>query len=133
MVRLKKYCFIFVSTSFVGVTLYCFFGTSKDISIGPICKTDKHNARAISGKKTTNVDTNLYSYSYLATVSLLVSTVVNSVIKINPTITPSEVAVTLGLFAGIISIIISLLRLGILVDFIPGMIEISHGNNFNLN
>ncbi|GAA5795373.1 hypothetical protein HPULCUR_000729 [Helicostylum pulchrum] len=55
----------------------------------------------------------------LTTVSLLVSTVVNSVIKINPTITPSEVAVTLGLFAGIISIIISLLRLGMLVDFIP--------------
>lgn len=26
------------STSFVGVTLYCFFGTSKDISIGPISK-----------------------------------------------------------------------------------------------
>lgn len=33
-------------------------------------------------------------------------------------------AVTLGLFSGIIGIIISLLRLGILVDFIPGMIEI---------
>lgn len=30
----------FNSTSFVGVTLYCFFGTSKDISIGPICKTN---------------------------------------------------------------------------------------------
>jgi MFS superfamily sulfate permease-like transporter len=57
----------------------------------------------------------------LATVSLLVSSVVNSVIKINPNITPSEVAVSLGLFAGITTILISLLRLGILVDFIPGM------------
>ncbi|EPB89551.1 hypothetical protein HMPREF1544_03635 [Mucor circinelloides 1006PhL] len=77
-------------TSFVGVTLYCFFGTSKDISIGPI-----------------------------STVSLLVSSVVNSVIKIDPSITPSEIAVTLGLFAGIIMVVISFLRLGILVDFIP--------------
>lgn len=56
---------------------------------------------------------------------MLVSTVVNSVIKVNPTITPSEVAVTLGLFAGIISIIISLLRLGMLVDFIPGKIAMN--------
>lgn len=55
-----------------------------------------------------------------ATVSLLISTVVNSVIKVNPGITPSEIAVTVGLFTGIISIAISLLRLGILVDFIPG-------------
>jgi sodium-independent sulfate anion transporter 11 len=56
----------------------------------------------------------------IATVSLLVGTVINSVAKINPSIAPSEIAVTLGLFTGIISIVISLLRLGILVDFIPG-------------
>lgn len=55
-----------------------------------------------------------------ATVSLLISTVVNSVIKVNPGISPSEIAVTVGLFTGIISVAISLLRLGILVDFIPG-------------
>ncbi|KAI8090276.1 sulfate transporter family-domain-containing protein, partial [Gilbertella persicaria] len=77
-------------SSFVGSTLYCFFGTSKDISVGPI-----------------------------STVSLLISTAVNSVINANPNITPAEVAVSLGLHAGIISIVISLLRLGILVDFIP--------------
>lgn len=104
------------STSFVGVTLYCFFGTSKDISIGPICKNTF--TTTIPQKKSIQI----LKFYYIATVSLLVSTVVNSVIKINPTITPSEVAVTLGLFAGIISIIISLLRLGMLVDFIPGMI-----------
>lgn len=57
---------------------------------------------------------------HLATVSLLVSSVVSSVIKIDPSITPSEIAVTLGLFAGIIMLVISFLRLGILVDFIPG-------------
>ncbi|KAI8646998.1 sulfate transporter family-domain-containing protein, partial [Parasitella parasitica] len=77
-------------TSFVGVSLYCFFGTSKDISIGPI-----------------------------STVSLLVSSVVNSVTKMDPSITNSEIAVTLSLFAGIVMLIISFLRLGILVDFIP--------------
>ncbi|KAI8367837.1 sulfate transporter family-domain-containing protein [Choanephora cucurbitarum] len=77
-------------SSFVGVTLYCLFGTSKDISVGPI-----------------------------STVSLLISSVVSALAKSNPTITPSEVAANLGLFAGIISIVISFLRLGILVDFMP--------------
>ncbi|OBZ83939.1 putative sulfate permease C3H7.02 [Choanephora cucurbitarum] len=77
-------------SSFVGVTLYCLFGTSKDISVGPI-----------------------------STVSLLISSVVSSLVKSNPNITPSEVAANLGLFAGIISIVISFLRLGILVDFMP--------------
>lgn len=47
--------------------------------------------------------------------------VVNSVVKTNATITPSEVAVSIGLIAGITSTTISVLRLGILVDFIPGM------------
>lgn len=65
---------------------------------------------------------------HLATVSLLVSSVVNSVIKINPSITPSEVAVTLGLFAGIIMIVISFLRLGILIDFIPGKTLFCYAN-----
>ncbi|KAG0171014.1 hypothetical protein DFQ28_001383 [Apophysomyces sp. BC1034] len=78
-------------TSFVGVSIYCFFGTSKDISIGPI-----------------------------STVSLIVGQAVATVTSRNPDITGPEVAVTLALFAGIITVIIGLIRLGILVDFISG-------------
>ncbi|KAI9472398.1 MAG: sulfate transporter family-domain-containing protein [Benjaminiella poitrasii] len=76
-------------TAFVGVTLYCLLGTSKDISVGPI-----------------------------STVSLLVGSVVNTVLKTHSDISPSEVAITLGLFCGIIMVLFSVLRLGILVDFI---------------
>ncbi|KAG2215432.1 hypothetical protein INT46_001395 [Mucor plumbeus] len=76
-------------TSFVGVTLYCFFGTSKDISIGPI-----------------------------TVVSLLVGQAVSKVTEAHPDITGPEVAVCLSLFVGIITALIGLIRLGILVDFI---------------
>ncbi|KAG1199825.1 hypothetical protein G6F70_004568 [Rhizopus microsporus] len=75
-------------TSFVGVSLYCFFGTSKDISVGPI-------------------------------MSLLVGQAVQQVTAIHPEITGPEVAVTLSLFAGVITLLISLTRLGILVELIP--------------
>ncbi|KAL9548534.1 hypothetical protein MBANPS3_005640 [Mucor bainieri] len=76
-------------TSFVGVTLYCFFGTSKDISIGPI-----------------------------TVVSLLVGQAVTKVTEAHPDITGAEIAVCLSLFAGLTTMVIGLVRLGILVDFI---------------
>lgn len=60
-----------------------------------------------------------------ATVSLLVSSAVNSVVIADPNISPAEVAITLSLFAGIVMIGISLLRLGILVDFVPGKFTVS--------
>ncbi|KAI8993576.1 sulfate transporter family-domain-containing protein [Pilobolus umbonatus] len=77
-------------TSFAGVSVYCLLGTSKDISVGPI-----------------------------STVSLLVGSIINSVKETHPEIPATEVAVTLSLFAGLLSILISVFRLGILVDFIP--------------
>ncbi|KAK4516557.1 uncharacterized protein ATC70_011531 [Mucor velutinosus] len=76
-------------TSFVGVTLYCFFGTSKDISIGPI-----------------------------TVVSLLVGQAVTKVTEAHPNITGAEIAVCLSLFSGLTTVLIGLVRLGILVDFI---------------
>ncbi|KAI8642492.1 sulfate transporter family-domain-containing protein, partial [Parasitella parasitica] len=76
-------------TSFVGVTLYCLFGTSKDISIGPI-----------------------------TVVSLLTGQAIAKVTENHPDITGPEVAVCLSLFTGLVTALIGLIRLGILVDFI---------------
>ncbi|KAI8148453.1 sulfate transporter family-domain-containing protein [Fennellomyces sp. T-0311] len=78
-------------TSFVGAAIYCFFGTSKDISIGPI-----------------------------STVSLLVGEAVHMITTNNPEITGAQVGVTIALFAGIVLVGIGIIRLGLIVDFIPG-------------
>ncbi|CAO3599115.1 unnamed protein product [Absidia cylindrospora] len=77
-------------SSFVGVSIYCLFGTSKDISIGMI-----------------------------STVSLLVGQAIADVQAIYPEISGPQVAVTLSLVAGLITLVIGISRLGILVDFIP--------------
>ncbi|KAI8384843.1 sulfate transporter family-domain-containing protein [Radiomyces spectabilis] len=77
-------------TSFVGASIYCFFGTSKDISIGPI-----------------------------STVSLLVGQSIAAVAQVHPEIDGNQVAVTLSLLAGMITIAVGLIRLGIFVDLIP--------------
>ncbi|KAG2210904.1 hypothetical protein INT47_000058 [Mucor saturninus] len=77
-------------TAFVGLCVYCLFATSKDISIGPT-----------------------------AVMSLLVGQTVTRVTSADPTITGPEIAVALSLFTGIIAMFIGLVRLGILVDFIP--------------
>ncbi|KAI8364041.1 sulfate transporter family-domain-containing protein [Choanephora cucurbitarum] len=77
-------------SSFIGLCLYCFFGTSKDISIGPT-----------------------------AVMSLLVGQTVARVTA-SGDYTGSQVAVTLALFGGFIALFIGLVRLGILIDFIPG-------------
>ncbi|KAI7850895.1 sulfate transporter family-domain-containing protein, partial [Circinella umbellata] len=78
-------------TAFVGAAIYCFFGTSKDISIGPI-----------------------------STVSLLMGEAVNVITTEYPDITGPEIGVTLALFAGIVLVVIGIIRLGLIVDFIPG-------------
>ncbi|KAG0172115.1 hypothetical protein DFQ28_011496 [Apophysomyces sp. BC1034] len=77
-------------TSFVGLCVYCLFATSKDISIGPT-----------------------------AVMSLLIGQTVTRVTS-SSTITGPEVAIAMSLFTGIIAMFLGLVRLGILVDFIPG-------------
>ncbi|KAI9322710.1 sulfate transporter family-domain-containing protein [Dichotomocladium elegans] len=76
--------------SFVGSCFYFIFGTSKDISIGPI-----------------------------TVVSLLVGNAIASVSATHPDITGPEVAVYLCVVTGVICILIGMIRLGFLVDFIP--------------
>ncbi|ORX53071.1 sulfate permease [Hesseltinella vesiculosa] len=77
-------------TGFVGLCIYCLFATSKDISIGPT-----------------------------AVMSLLVGQTVTRITASNPDITPEQIAVAFSLFTGAIATFIGLVRLGILVDFIP--------------
>ncbi|KAI8376374.1 sulfate transporter family-domain-containing protein [Radiomyces spectabilis] len=78
-------------SSFVGLCIYCFFGTSKDISIGPT-----------------------------AVMSLLVGQTITSITTESSDYTGPQVAILLALFGGIITAFLGLVRLGILVDFIPG-------------
>ncbi|KAG1108657.1 hypothetical protein G6F42_015906 [Rhizopus arrhizus] len=78
-------------TAFVGLCVYCLFATSKDISIGPT-----------------------------AVMSLLVGQTVTKITAEYDTITGPQIAVALSLLTGAIAMFIGLVRLGILVDFIPG-------------
>ncbi|RDB24002.1 putative sulfate permease C3H7.02 [Hypsizygus marmoreus] len=78
-------------SSFVGVLIYCFFATSKDVSIGPV-----------------------------AVMSLTVAQVIKHVEQTNPgQWTGPVIASTLALITGFIVLGIGLLRLGWLVEFIP--------------
>ncbi|KAI8336109.1 sulfate transporter family-domain-containing protein [Chlamydoabsidia padenii] len=77
-------------TAFVGLVVYCLFATSKDISIGPT-----------------------------AVMSLLVGQSITHITATYPDISGPEIAVTLSLLTGVIALAIGLVRLGILVDFIP--------------
>ncbi|CAG8553808.1 11066_t:CDS:2 [Funneliformis mosseae] len=78
-------------SSFVGVSLYFLFATSKDITIGPT-----------------------------AVMSLLLGQAINAIHKSSEAFTTVELATSFALFSGIFSLILGLLRLGIIVDFIPG-------------
>ncbi|KAF9066889.1 sulfate transporter family-domain-containing protein [Rhodocollybia butyracea] len=79
-------------SSFVGVLLYCFFATSKDVSIGPV-----------------------------AVMSLVVSQIIASVDKAHPgKWAAPEIATALAFITGFIALGIGLLRLGWIVEFIPG-------------
>ncbi|KAI9496122.1 sulfate transporter family-domain-containing protein [Zychaea mexicana] len=78
-------------TAFVGLAAYCFFATSKDISIGPT-----------------------------AVMSLLLGqTIIRGTTAEGSTVTGPEIAVTFSVLAGAVILFIGLVRLGILVDFIP--------------
>ncbi|ORX45914.1 hypothetical protein DM01DRAFT_265478, partial [Hesseltinella vesiculosa] len=78
-------------TSFVGSVTYCLFGTSKDISVGPI-----------------------------TVVSLLVGEAIEKVKLENPDISGGEVAACLSVLCGCITLFMGMARMGILVDFISG-------------
>ncbi|PKC72802.1 sulfate permease [Rhizophagus irregularis] len=78
-------------SSFVGVSLYFLFATSKDITIGPT-----------------------------AVMSLLIGQSVAGILASpNHQFSAIELASSFALFSGIISLILGLLRLGLVVDFIP--------------
>ncbi|KAF5135622.1 hypothetical protein DV495_000685 [Geotrichum candidum] len=79
-------------SSFVGVFIYCFFATSKDVSIGPV-----------------------------AVMSLQVGRTIQKVIEHHPEFTGQGplIAAALTLLCGGISLGIGLLRLGFILEFIP--------------
>ncbi|KAJ6623405.1 sulfate permease [Mycena sp. CBHHK59/15] len=78
-------------SSFVGVTIYCLFATSKDVSIGPV-----------------------------AVVSLLVSQIIGRVQTAHPNQWAGpEIATTVAFISGFIVLGVGLLRLGWIIEFIP--------------
>ncbi|KAJ7470535.1 sulfate transporter family-domain-containing protein [Mycena latifolia] len=78
-------------SSFVGVTIYCLFATSKDVSIGPV-----------------------------AVVSLIMSQIIGRVTAAHPGQWEGpEIATTVAFISGFIVLGVGLLRLGWIVDFIP--------------
>ncbi|KAH8107156.1 sulfate permease [Cristinia sonorae] len=78
-------------SSFVGVLIYCFFATSKDVSIGPV-----------------------------AVMSLTVSQIIKHVNASHPNVWDGpQIATTIAFICGFIVLGIGLLRLGWLVEFIP--------------
>ncbi|CAF3152233.1 unnamed protein product [Rotaria sp. Silwood2] len=108
-------------SSFVGVMIYWFFATSKDITIGPV-----------------------------AVVSLLTGSAVDAVLKDYPHYEPHIIASALSLISGCIVFALGMFRLGFIVDFIPlpalaafmtgsalniaiGQIPVMMGNNKYLN
>ncbi|CAF0975870.1 unnamed protein product [Rotaria sordida] len=108
-------------SSFVGVMIYWFFATSKDVSIGPV-----------------------------AVVSALTGNVVDAVRRGYPTYESHTIASALSLISGCIIFSLGMFRLGFIVDFIPlpalaafmtgsalkiamGQIPVMMGNNKYLN
>ncbi|KAJ7349479.1 sulfate permease [Mycena albidolilacea] len=80
-------------SSFVGVTVYCLFATSKDVSIGPV-----------------------------AVVSLIMSQIIGRVSAAHPGQWESpEIATTVAFICGFIVLGVGLLRLGRIVEFIPAV------------
>jgi sodium-independent sulfate anion transporter 11 len=76
-------------SSFMGVLLYWFFATSKDITIGPV-----------------------------AVMSTLVGNVIIKAKKTNPDLAPEDIAIALAVIVGGITAGLGLLRLGFIVDLI---------------
>src|SRR5271169_5272035 len=78
-------------SSFVGVFIYCFFATSKDVTIGPVAVMSLQTAHVIATIQA--ADPNKWSAPLIAT--------------------------TLAFFCGIITLGIGIFRLGFVVEFIP--------------
>ncbi|KAL2702326.1 hypothetical protein AAEP93_006624 [Penicillium crustosum] len=77
-------------SSFMGVLIYWFFATSKDITIGPV-----------------------------AVMSTLMGSIIIKVQAVHPEIPPPVLASALANICGAIVLFLGLLRLGFIVDFIP--------------
>ncbi|EJD05905.1 high affinity sulfate permease [Fomitiporia mediterranea MF3/22] len=78
-------------SAFVGVFIYCFFATSKDVSIGPV-----------------------------AVMSLTVSQIIKHVNQTHPDVWPAQtIATAVSFICGFIVLGIGILRLGWIVEFIP--------------
>ncbi|KAJ5828352.1 Sulfate permease [Penicillium chrysogenum] len=77
-------------SSFMGVLIYWFFATSKDITIGPV-----------------------------AVMSTLIGSIIIRVQAVHPEIPPPVLASALAIICGVIVSFLGLLRLGFIVDFIP--------------
>ncbi|KAJ5193449.1 hypothetical protein N7449_009591 [Penicillium cf. viridicatum] len=77
-------------TSFIGVVIYWFFATSKDITIGPV-----------------------------ATISTVLGGIITDVQKDHPEIGGPEIALTVAILCGGIIAFMGLARLGFIIDFIP--------------
>lgn len=76
-------------SSFVGVTIYCLFATSKDMTIGPT-----------------------------AVMSLLMGQTITTILKENQTYSATRLASTFSLLTGLIVLLIGLLRIGYIVRFV---------------
>ncbi|ODQ77210.1 hypothetical protein BABINDRAFT_163715 [Babjeviella inositovora NRRL Y-12698] len=92
-------------SSFVGVFIYCFFATSKDVSIGPV-----------------------------AVMSLQVSRVISHVQSTDPSIPAPVIATVLSLICGGVAAGIGFLRLGFILEFIsmPAVLGFMTGSAFNI-
>lgn len=94
-------------SSFVGVMIYCFFATSKDVSIGPV-----------------------------AVMSLQVSKVIEHVIARAPQFADNsvQIAVNLAILCGCIALGIGLLRLGFILEYIslPAVLGFMTGSAFSI-
>ncbi|KAJ5520991.1 sulfate anion transporter [Penicillium fimorum] len=77
-------------TSFIGVVVYWFFATSKDITIGPV-----------------------------ATMSTVLGSIVRDVQAENPEIPGPQIALAVAILCGAIITFMGLARLGFIIDFIP--------------
>jgi solute carrier family 26 (sodium-independent sulfate anion transporter), member 11 len=78
-------------SSFVGVFIYCFFATSKDVTIGPVAVMSLQTAHVISSIQAS------YGNEW----------------------SPELIATTLAFFCGVITLGLGIFRLGFIVEFIP--------------
>ncbi|CDR47703.1 CYFA0S36e00606g1_1 [Cyberlindnera fabianii] len=92
-------------SAFVGVFIYCFFATSKDVSIGPV-----------------------------AVMSLEVSKVIHRVQEKDPSFSAPVIATALSFVCGCITIGLGLLRLGFILEFIssPAVVGFMTGSALNI-